>query len=180
MVDEIATDSPLEAAAGAAGPRAIEAFATLGNETRLAILLALWEAYDPFAKANTIPFTELRKRVGMRDGSQFNYHLQQLVGHFIRKTDDGYELNRGGLQFVQTVIAGTGIEEQTLESTELDRGTGALASVTGSWSSCRRCGAPTAVTYQDRELYLLLGRKCSRQVSIRRPCSRRLRAAAHQ
>jgi hypothetical protein len=40
MVDRSPVDSPLDTAAGAAGPAATEAFALLANETRLAILLA--------------------------------------------------------------------------------------------------------------------------------------------
>jgi DNA-binding transcriptional ArsR family regulator len=134
------SESPLEAAAGAAGPRATEAFAVLGHETRLAILLALWEAYEPFEAENSVSFATLRKRVGMRDGSQFNYHLKQLVGHFVRRTDDGYELRRAGREIVQTVIAGTGIEEVSLAPTEIDR-------------DCYLCGAPTMVTYQDEVLF---------------------------
>jgi DNA-binding transcriptional ArsR family regulator len=134
------TDSPLEAAAGAAGPRATEAFAILGNETRLAILLALWEAYEPWAAGTAVPFSELRRRVGMRDGSQFNYHLKQLVGHFVRKTDDGYELRRAGHQLVRTVIAGAGLEDAEFEPTEINR-------------DCHLCGAPTAITYDDEWLF---------------------------
>ncbi len=142
MAEEPATDSPLEAAAGAAGERATEAFSVLGNETRLSILLALWEAYEPFVEDNAVPFSELRERVGMRDSGQFNYHLDRLAGHFVRKTEDGYELRHAGHQLVRTVIAGTGIEAPTLEPTETD-------------GECNRCGAPTAVTYQDGRLYLV-------------------------
>ena len=134
------TESPLEAAAGAAGHRATEAFSILRNETRLAILLALWEAYEPFGAENAVPFTELRERVGIPQGGQFSYHLEQVIGHFVRNTDGGYELRRAGHKLVQTVIAGTGIEEPTLEPTELD-------------VDCFLCGAPTMVTYQDEWLY---------------------------
>ncbi|WP_433629192.1 winged helix-turn-helix domain-containing protein [Halomicrococcus sp. NG-SE-24] len=140
MEETNSTESPLEAAAGAAGPRATEAFSVLGNETRLAILLALWDAYEPFEAENTVAFAELRKRVGMRDGSQFNYHLKQLVGHFVRHTDDGYELRRAGHQLIRTVIAGAGIEEPSLDPTEVDL-------------DCFLCGAPTMVTYHDQWLF---------------------------
>jgi len=132
-------EPPLEAVGGAAGPRATEAFSVLGNETRLAILLALWDAYEPFAAENAVPFAELRRRVGMRDGSQFNYHLTRLVGHYVRKTDLGYELRHSGHQLVRTVIAGAGIEDPTLEPTEVDL-------------SCPLCCAPTVVAYQDERL----------------------------
>jgi hypothetical protein len=58
----------------------------------LSILLGLWEAFEPFTEENAVSFSELRDRVGTRDSGQFNYHLDQLTGHFIRATDSGYEL----------------------------------------------------------------------------------------
>ncbi|WP_137285513.1 DUF7351 domain-containing protein [Halorussus salinisoli] len=134
-----ATETPLDAVAGAAGPRATEVFSVLGHDTRLAILLALWEAYEPFTADNAVSFAELRKHVGMRDGSQFNYHLKQLVDYFVRQTDDGYELRRAGHRLVQTVIAGTGLEDVALAPTEVER-------------ACPVCGAPTAITYRDEML----------------------------
>ncbi|WP_458208009.1 winged helix-turn-helix domain-containing protein [Haladaptatus sp. NG-SE-30] len=130
-------ESLLEAAVG---PRATETFAILGHETRLAILVALWEAYEPFATENTVSFTELRNRVDIPQGSQFTYHLDQLVGHFAHKTDEGYELRRAGHRIVRSVIAGTGIEESSLAPVEIDL-------------DCYLCGAPTMVTYYDQWLF---------------------------
>jgi hypothetical protein len=132
--------SPIESAAGAAGPEALDDFALLANETRLGILLALWEAYDPLAEDNAVSFTELRDRVGLRQGGQFNYHLDKVVGRFVRKTDDGYELRRTGLILVQSIIAGTGMEAPTLDPTEID-------------DTCEYCGAPTAITYENVYVY---------------------------
>lgn len=140
MVDTYSADSPLEAAAGVTGARATEAFSVLGNETRLAILLTLWEAFEPWSEETAVRFSELRKCVGMRDKGQFNYHLKRLVGHFVRKTDDGYELQRAGHQVVQTVIAGTGIEDPAFDVTEVNR-------------ECTVCGAPTAITYHEERLF---------------------------
>ena len=140
MADPKTGESPLEAAAGAAGPHVVDAFGVLGNETRLAILLALWEAYEPHAADNTLSFTELRDRVGVRQGGQFNYHPEKVVGEFVRKTDEGYELRRSGLVLVQSIISGTGLEEPTLEPTEVE-------------ATCRFCGAPTAVTYENVYVY---------------------------
>lgn len=140
MVDSSQPDSPLEVAAGAAGPRVTEAFELLSNETRLAILLALWEAYEPLADTNPIAFSELRDRVGVRDSGQFNYHLGKLTDRYIEETDDGYSLNNSGLNIVQAVIAGTGLDETSLSRTEID-------------VPCERCGAPTEVHYEDGFLY---------------------------
>ena len=136
MDDSSSTTPPLEAAAGTAGPRAIEAFSILGDETRLSILLALWEAYEPWAGENAVPFSELRERLGRPDSGSFNYHIDKLTGQFIRRSDEGYELRRAGLELVRTVIAGTGLEEPSLKRTEIDQ-------------DCPLCGAPTAVTYRD-------------------------------
>ncbi|MFB9807964.1 winged helix-turn-helix domain-containing protein [Haladaptatus pallidirubidus] len=62
-----------------------DAFQLLADETRLEILFALWNAPEW-----TATFTELKDAVGMRDSGQFQYHLNQLAGTFIRQVDDGY------------------------------------------------------------------------------------------
>ena len=86
-----------------------ETFAILGHETRLAILYELWKVRDPneHIPERTLSFAELRKRVGIRDGSQFNYHLKKLLGEFVHQTDDGYVLRRAGERAMTTVLAGT-------------------------------------------------------------------------
>jgi hypothetical protein len=78
------------------------AFAVLGNEIRLDIVRVLWnsdaacEYHDVSDTAETISFSELRRRVDIDDNGKFNYHLSQLVPHFIRKTADGYRLSSAG------------------------------------------------------------------------------------
>lgn len=140
MADTNPSQSPLETAAGSAGSHTADAFELLANETRLAILLALWEAAVPHADHSGVPFSDLRERVGMRDSGQFNYHLGKLEDRFVRKTENGYELRRTGRKLVQSIIAGTGINEPTLEPTEID-------------APCPRCGAPTAITYDNAYVY---------------------------
>lgn len=134
--------SPLEAAAGAAGRHATEAFALLGNETRLAILLALWERHDPGDSDIAVRFSELYDSIDYDNPGNFSYHLEQLDGQFIRKhpDDEGYELRHTGLEVVQSVIAGAGVEDTSLDPTEIDR-------------PCPYCGAPTAVSYEDGVCY---------------------------
>ena len=134
------SETPLETAAGAAGPQATEAFSLLGNETRLAILLALWESYDPSTENDAVSFSELRERVDVRDSGQFNYHLSKLEDQFLRKTDEGYELRRSGLLLVQSIIAGTAIENPSFDPVEVD-------------APCPQCGAPTAITYDNVYVY---------------------------
>lgn len=142
MGDRDAGDSPLEAAAGAAGPSTTEAFALLGNETRLAILLGLWESYQPAADDNVVSFSDLYDRIDYDNAGNFSYHLEQLEGQFIRKQaePEGYELRDTGLALVKTVIAGAGVADASLEPVEIDR-------------PCSLCGGTTAVSYEDGVLY---------------------------
>jgi hypothetical protein len=138
MAEMDPTESALEVAEGAAGPHATDAFGLLGNETRLAILLALWEEYDPYGDDDTTPFSRIFERVDYDDPGNLRYHLEKLAGEFIRQRaeGEGYELRQTGLRLVQTVIAGVGVGEATIEATEINQG-------------CLRCDAPTVIGYRD-------------------------------
>lgn len=138
MTETDTTDLPLETTVGAAGQHATDVFALLGDETRLAILLALWDEYDPHTTDNTVPFSTIFDRVDYDDPGSFSYHLQQLEGQFIQQhaEGEGYELRVPGLRFIHAVIAGAGVQDATLEPTEIDQ-------------VCPFCDAPTAISYQD-------------------------------
>lgn len=112
-----------------------EAFSVLGNETRVRILRTLGEA------ETALSFTELRDRVGIRQGAQFNYHLDKVVGHFVRKSDDGYALRQPGRRVVQAILSGAMTDDPVLEPTEVD-------------FACRHCGAPVEVSYGQGETKL--------------------------
>jgi len=132
------TESLLESASGAAGPHATEAFALLSDETRLAILVALWEEYDPPADDNTVSFSCIFDRVHYDDPGNLRYHLEKLRGQFVRQqaAGEGYELRETGKKVVRAVIAGAGVDEVTMDVTEIDQ-------------PCLRCGAPTVISYRD-------------------------------
>lgn len=78
-----------------------EAFAVLGNETRLAILLALNRSDGELA------YSELKRQVGVYDSGRFNYHLDKLLGHFIDGTEGGYRLRDIGRRAAQAVVSET-------------------------------------------------------------------------
>lgn len=113
-----------------------DAFTLLGNETRIGILRALWEAHEPYAEDNTVPFSVLYDRVGAEDSGNFNYHLGKLTDHFVRRTDDGYELTAPGFEVVRAVVAGGATENPVLEPTVVD-------------ATCVRCGRPIEIAYED-------------------------------
>jgi DNA-binding transcriptional ArsR family regulator len=111
-----------------------EAFGVLGNETRMEIVRALGGAED------TLSFTELRDRVGLRQGSHFNYHLSKLLGHFVRKTDDGYTLRQPGRRVVQAVLSGAVTSEPVIERSPISE-----------WT-CPYCGGATEIVYHDERV----------------------------
>jgi hypothetical protein len=134
------SDTPLDA--GALDPEAgglddrlppAEAFALLGNETRITILQELW-----LAPERPVAFSDLRKRVGMRDSAQFNYHLSKLTDHFVRQTEDGYEFQYAGEKVVRAILAGTFTERVTLDFP-----------VEGD---CFACGGDLEASYADERL----------------------------
>lgn len=133
--------SPLETVADLAGGEVIKAFELLSNETRLAILLALWEANDPGlpmdeAMEPTISFSELRERVGVRDSGQFNYHLDKLVGTFLMQTAEGYSLTDPAEQILHAVFAGMLTHHASFEGEPVA-------------ASCYQCGEPAVVDYEE-------------------------------
>lgn len=112
-----------------------EAFQLLADETRLAILRALWDAHDPM-EPRPVSFTELREQLGADDPGRLNYHLGKLTTHFIRRTDDGYELREAGKRIMRVVISGTAVDDVTIDPVEID-------------VSCIFCDAPTEISYED-------------------------------
>ncbi len=105
-----------------------EAFSVLGNEARLEVLRTLAVDDDP------LTYAELYERVDYDDPSNFSYHLDKLVGHFVRKTDDGYYLYDAGRRVVEAVVSGAVADDTVVEPTEAEK-------------SCPFCGAPVAVGF---------------------------------
>lgn len=97
-----------------------EAFSALGNKHRLAIIHALWEEYNPLASEASVPFSTLYDRVGIGDTGNFNYHLNQLLGYFVRQTDEGYALTQRGFEVAQTLIPYTGSDTGLFDAVEID------------------------------------------------------------
>jgi hypothetical protein len=84
-----------------------DAFALVGNEIRAGILRTLGDARVEAGARPVLSFSELRKRTEVDvASSQFNYHLQQLVGRFVERTEEGYRMRPGGRRIYQTLRAG--------------------------------------------------------------------------
>jgi DNA-binding transcriptional ArsR family regulator len=118
-----------------ASPSPEEAFGVLGNETRVRILQTLGTAGDSLA------FSELFDRIDYEDSSNFGYHLEKLVGHFVEKTDDGYALAQPGRRVVEAVLSGAVTDDLVLDRTEIDR-------------PCPFCAANVEIAYEEEHVSL--------------------------
>jgi hypothetical protein len=107
-----------------------DAFSALGNETRVQILRELGAAGD------ALSFSSLYERTDVSDSAQFNYHLDKLVGHFVRKTESGYALGPPGRRVVEAILSGAVTEDPELERT-------AVA------DNCQSCGRQLEIQWQD-------------------------------
>lgn len=112
-----------------------EAFSILGNQTRMEILRELWRSEAPCS------FGDLQETVAPDDRGNFSYHLDKLMGHFIRKTDAGYALRFAGEQVVRAVLTGTITSDPTIPLTETDK-------------RCLYCGEFVQLSYEEETLHL--------------------------
>jgi hypothetical protein len=130
-----------------------EAFGRLANETRVRILRTLGECgerdprrmpYTPFDtdEPEGLPYSELRERADVRDSGRFNYHLGQLVDHFVRKSGDTYRLSWLGILAFRFVTAGVLHDQVTVDPFETD-------------SPCGNCGTPLEAYYPSEQLFFL-------------------------
>lgn len=88
------------------GGSAPTGFEPLSHPCRLRILAALGEQLRERPSEPSVGFSDLRRRVGMRDSGNFNYHLDRLAGRFVREADGGYRLTVLGLRIVAAVVSG--------------------------------------------------------------------------
>ena len=107
-----------------------DAFSTLGNETRVQILRELGAADGPLS------FSSLYERTTLSDSAQFNYHLDKLVEHFVRKTDSGYALGPPGRRVIEAILSGAVTEDPELERTPVA-------------DNCQSCDRQLEIQWQD-------------------------------
>lgn len=123
---------------------AADVFAAVANQTRIDILQALWNVGDP------MPFSEVQATVGVEDGGRFNYHLGELVGRFVRRTGDGYELTFAGEQFVGALYSGTYTDSAVMAPLEV--------------GVCPTCDGRLEATYED-EIVTVTCDDCGRTIT---------------
>lgn len=131
-----------------------EAFALLGHEIRLDILLALLERWRA---AHTEPqsYSTLMDAVGMEDSGKFNYHLKRLRGVYVRKVEDGYVPTASATALYRAVLGTRPTEERDRPHLDTDEpcpdcGTALRATYEGSFLTV---GCPDCETTRGRFTY---------------------------
>lgn len=136
---------------GEHGPRAMnqddsirtaaEAFKAIGNELRVAILRELARSDEPLS------FSELLDALDERDSGRLNYHLQQLTGRYVTRTEGDYRLTINGERIVSSVLASRYVEAEAEYS----------VAVAGS---CYDCGTSDLQLEQRGEQAMVVCRDC--------------------
>ncbi|QLG26938.1 ArsR family transcriptional regulator [Halorarum halophilum] len=101
---------------GERGSAPDDAFAALGNATRLRVLRTLASADEPPT------FTELFEATDEDTSAGFAYHLRQLVDRYVRKDPEteGYHLTYAGRQAARALAAGTYTERVNRDPEPVD------------------------------------------------------------
>jgi DNA-binding transcriptional ArsR family regulator len=89
---------------------ATDIFRLLADETRVEILRAVaisqYELEGVGSGAAELAFSEIYERVDVENTSKLSYHLGELTGTHLRKSEDGYSLSHAGERIVRFVLSG--------------------------------------------------------------------------
>ncbi|NHN59328.1 MULTISPECIES: ArsR family transcriptional regulator [Halorussus] len=114
-----------------------EAFGLVGNDLRASIVRALGDDAGRESPWEPVSFSELRSRVDADvDSAKFNYHLQELVGRFVAKSDEGYRLRPAGMKLYRAVRAGSFTRDAALDPFPVGL-------------DCYNCGGAVEASYDD-------------------------------
>jgi hypothetical protein len=122
-----------------------EVFSLLGNETRVAILDAMWGLWSPESdpyNREALSLSDIRAAVAARDSGNFNHHLSQLCDNFVARTEEGYQLTNAGVHVIRAILAGSLTDPSNVDVLDTD-------------VPCGYCGASIILRYDDDRLSLL-------------------------
>jgi DNA-binding transcriptional ArsR family regulator len=136
---------------------AAEVFALLSDETRVDVLRAVaraeHDAEIPDAGRVVLSFSELYDRVDVDNTSKLSYHLGELAGPFLRKSEDGYALTHAGEYLVRFVLSGNYERPAEFGPTEVD-------------GLCPFCGGTElAASLFERQIFVVTCAGCERPVA---------------
>ena len=89
---------------------ATDIFRLLADDTRVDILRAVavvqYELEQVGSGAAELAFSEIYDHVDVENTSKLSYHLGELTGAYLRKSDDGYSLSHAGERIVRFILSG--------------------------------------------------------------------------
>jgi len=145
-----------------------EAFALLADANRFDLVRVLVEA-----ERESLPFGELYERSAFDDSGQFNYHLDQLVGPFVRKVEgvgraDGAEGSRGSTDGrsageYEPRHAALIVYRLAVSGLLSDRGEAELTTLE---AACPRCGDGELVAVYEGDRFWVRCRDCGRRAAV--------------
>lgn len=133
-----------------------EAFATLGDESRIEIMRAIADAQAAAEAAEPaqveLAFSEIYDRVDVDGTSKLSYHLGELTGTFLRKGEDGYTFTHAGEQIVRIVLSGNYEQPPSYGPTETD-------------GQCPFCTSESLESRLNYQYFTVRCRECERPVA---------------
>lgn len=133
------------------------AFGALANEVRVDIVRALGEteATDPSAvpyrrfeaPERGLSYSVLRDRSGVSDNGRFTYHLDQLLGTFVERSDERYRLTWLGVFAYRFMVMGRFAEGGETRHVSLD-------------TPCVNCGGSLSARYSTDQVLYVDCREC--------------------
>jgi len=94
---------------------AADACSALASEFRIRILYTLYSSSEPMRYATIFD------AVDESDSGRLNYHLNELTGLFVAKTDDGYRLTLQGKRIISSFLASRYFDSSVSDETPLER-----------------------------------------------------------
>lgn len=89
---------------------ATDIFRLLADDTRVDILCAVavaqYELEEIGSGAAELAFSEIYDHVDVDNTSKLSYHLGELTGTYLQKSDDGYSLSHAGERIVRFILSG--------------------------------------------------------------------------
>jgi len=103
---------------------ATDIFRLLADDTRVDILRAVavaqYELEQIGSGAAELAFSEIYEHIDVENTSKLSYHLGELTGVYLRKSDDGYSLSHAGERIVRFILSGNYEQPESFGPEPLD------------------------------------------------------------
>ena len=133
-----------------------DVFGLLADDSRIEILEALARAQHEREGVNAGPaalrFSEIYDRVDVDGTSKLSYHLGELTGVFVRKSEAGYGFTHAGERLVRFVLSGNYRDPRAFDPVDVD-------------GTCIHCGGEALEATLDEQFFLVRCRDCARPVN---------------